>query len=313
MGGTSSSLSVNDVTNITTRAITNTANAVNNTTEATQSIIVNCDVGEPKTVQYQSCLQSISSLLKEKLLTKQQFNDLFSQCQNIATCTVANVTMKTMIHFDDFTEQISNVQNQLSQNLTSQIKAGIDDQAGFSLTGDDVNESVNQYSNYVTSQIANVLQTAAKEVSSDQIITVQGAGGSVKYVTMTGLYDVLSKSIQNLTEKNDLSQKVVNSVDAEIRQHGGTGRMILTIVLIVAGVLLLIGLVIWLFRMFGKNKGEKDKRAVEATEAAEAAEGGGREAEFEAVARGAAEGGARRATMYRYRLSPTTRGRRRKH
>lgn len=191
---------------------------------------------------------------------KWSFDQLDKLLKNCPGCEATNISMKGAISLNLDSKQLAKASTEIETKLLTDLKQKAQQENSGILEFD--NKLVNKITNIsriVASQTVNIYQNSV--VNNTQKSTIDVKGGRVSFVT----FDLVNNSVLKYLQQNDVISKQVSELATQISQDakqlsgGGILKWVIIIICIILGLLLILGITLWIIK---RNRDNKTKEAV---------------------------------------------------
>lgn len=245
-GGNSTNITSTSIQNSTITAVTQILQSSSNSASTTESLNIDCNqFNKDITTAYLSCLDKVKnpdgSIDPAKVI---------AICGPIQTmkCGADHVDFSSTLHVNLTSDQISQIQQDLSSNLSDTIKSQIQQDNGPLEFDNNANNSVTSVANAVTTIMT--LQTLQSLSTLDNVESITVSGGTVSFVSMNTVVDFLSKISQSSTAFITSTTKLAADLEAVNDQSSGLFNLkdIRSLVIGIIIILVAIGVVLWVLK-----------------------------------------------------------------
>jgi hypothetical protein len=248
-GGHSTNITQKAVTTAVAMAITNIIQSVSNKVSSIQTLNVDCNEWNRNNIHMYTKCQSINK--------SRSVDDIIRMCKPLLQkCGVRNINFKSIIVVSVKAMQSATLSTKLRQDLANKMEGTIKQTTGFFQFGD----SNNTYMENVVNSVMKVITNTENHVNLN-LPTVQAVnlhGGFHELITVDSSVDYISSVIQKSTavtkaiQALTAQQKSLNEQSAG--DFGRLFRILIGVIVAVIGLLLVLGIILWLIK---KNKKEE--------------------------------------------------------
>lgn len=170
-------------------------------------------------------------------------------------CSASNINMKGAISSNITTDQKAKIDKDIRENLAVKLKQDIQNETGLRISGTNVETEIENVVRTVLEQTDNVVQQLNNTASQTQQITVEGSSKEISFITMDIVNELVVKNIQDASAVTKVVKELATSVEQQAKSGGGgILKTVMIIVGIIIGLLVILGLVLWIIK---RNKNKK--------------------------------------------------------
>jgi hypothetical protein len=248
-GGHSTNITQKAVTKAVAIAITNIIQSVNNKVSSIQTLNVDCNEWNRNNIQMYTKCQTINK--------SRSVDDIIRMCKPLLQkCGVRNISFKSIIVVSAKAMQSATLSTKLRQDLANKMEGTIKQTTGFFQFGDSNNTYMENVVNSVMRAITNTENRVNLNLPTVQAVNLHGGfhelitfDSSVNYISsIIQKSKAVNESIQALTAQ----QKSLNEQSAG--DFGSLFRALIGIIIAVVGLLIVLGIVLWIIK---RNKEKK--------------------------------------------------------
>ncbi len=251
MSGSSVTNTIKAVNDIVVTSITNVLQQVSSTLTASQFLEFGCEkaVLDDLSLAEDSCWKETLPELKSGKWKASDVNDLCSP----VICTGENISMSGSIRMDAVTHMVEETQTKISDEIANNIRALSLQKSSSPLSTSD---STNNISSLVQQTLFLLQEKVADQVKTLKVRqTINIKSGTIQNLDQSSVTKVISDNLQSDKGYQSAVTKVANDLDSTLKdvEGGGLSQTFWEIIAVI-GLLLVIGLIVWLVRRFRKRK-----------------------------------------------------------
>ena len=239
------------VNDIVVTSITNVLQQVSSTLTANQYLEFGCEkaVLDKLSSAEDSCWKETLPELKSGKWKASDVNDLCSP----VICTGENISMSGSIRMDAVTHMVEETQTKISDEIANNIRALSLQKSSSPLSTSDSTTNIRSLVNQTVNLLTTLTDKQTKDLVKRQEIVVNGV--SIQNLDQSSVTKVISNTLQSNKAYQSAVTKVANDLDSTLKdvEGGGLSQTFWEIIAVI-GLLLVIGLIVWLVRRFRKRK-----------------------------------------------------------
>ena len=251
MSGSSVTNTIKAVNDIVVTSITNVLQQVSSTLTASQFLEFGCEkaVLDDLSLAEDSCWKETLPELKSGKWKASDVNDLCSP----VICTGENISMSGSIRMDAVTHMVEETQTKISDEIANNIRALSLQKSSSPLSTSDSTTNIRSLVNQTVNLLTTLTDKQTKDLVKRQEIVVNGV--SIQNLDQSSVTKVISNTLQSNKAYQSAVTKVANDLDSTLKdvEGGGLSQTFWEIIAVI-GLLLVIGLIVWLVRRFRKRK-----------------------------------------------------------
>lgn len=254
MFGSSVTNTIKAVNDIVVTSTTNVLQQASSTLTATQTLGFECDktILDELSSAEDSCWKAT---LPELESGKWKASDVNSLCRPLI-CTGENISMSGSIRMDILTNMNEATQNNIKNEIANNIRALSLQKSSTPLTTSDSATNITSLVNQTVSLLTTLTDKQTATITKRQTINVSGV--SIQNLDQSSVTKFISDTLQSDKGYQSAVNKVANDLDSTLKdvEGGGLSRTFWEIIAVI-GILLVIGLIVWLVSRFRKRKAQK--------------------------------------------------------
>lgn len=245
----STNIDIEDVTRIVSQSITKSIQSVNVNSNWHQLISINCaEIIDRYLYYYIRCVE----LGHENGIPNPAEECARNFPIDAGFCNINNIKQSMFVQINLSDKQILEVESYAESNLEKEIKLAIEQETGFVLDSNEVNQKIRSLSESILLILNELIQEIKTDINGSQVIETDA--GNISFVTQENTTSFIADRIQSNRVINELISDTVSVIDIEVSQSSGNLlEMIKNIImwLGVAGIVVLV--FIFVFRMIIKR------------------------------------------------------------
>ena len=254
MFGSSVTNTVKSVNNIVVTSVTNVLQQASSTLTASQFLDFECDkdVLDVLSSAEDSCWKTTLPELKSG---KWKASDVNSLCRPLI-CTGENISMSGSIRMESLTKMKDTTQDNIRHEIANNIRALSLQKSSTPLSTSDSTTNITSLVNQTVNLLTTLTDKQTKDLVKRQKIVVKGV--SIQNLDQSSVTKVISNTLQSNKAYQRAVTKVANDLDSTLKdvEGGGLSQTFWEIIAVI-GLLLVIGLIVWLVRRFRKRKAQR--------------------------------------------------------
>ncbi len=251
MSGSSVTNTIKAVNDIVVTSITNVLQQVSSTLTASQFLEFGCEkaVLDDLSLAEDSCWKETLPELKSGKWKASDVNDL---CSSVI-CTGENISMSGSIRMDAVIHMVDETKTKISNEIANNIRALSLQKSSSPLSTSDSTTNIRSLVNQTVNLLTTLTDKQTKDLVKRQEIVVNGV--SIQNLDQSSVTKVISNTLQSNKAYQSAVTKVANDLDSTLKdvEGGGLSQTFWEIIAVI-GLLLVIGLIVWLVRRFRKRK-----------------------------------------------------------
>lgn len=237
------------VTKVVSEIVSNTMQTSVNVVDYEQTLDVNC-------LNFKKALaKSFLECIEEERAAGRSVEMQIKLCSapvDSFQCKVQSIVMRQAINVNLSDDQRDFVEVNVANNLSQRLESNLQTENGLLQFGNKTRQEIKDLVN-ITSQIFNTNnQEIYRDVKGKQRIVTDG--GTVEFVTMTQMLDLVSQTFQNNQAFVDSSTKVATAIKAELDNRDKTINTIIWVSVSVVAALIVIIMIVLIIRSVRKKK-----------------------------------------------------------
>lgn len=252
MGGANSvtNITKNLVESVSSTVINSIQNVANQTLQE-QEINIDCNeftrVMGPQVLKCQDNTRKFAD--KHGWSEEELSHAIQNQCNSLFVCGANHISMKGAMQVNLTQEQKSQISSDITQKIQDNLEQSASQSTGVLQFGDKTRNQLENTTKTVQKAVLNITNNLKNNF--DQVQTLNIKGGNVSFVTFSTAQTVISDQLQ----ENKVVMKSLTDLATTVAQDakqssgmGAIGKILVIIIVFIVGLLLILGLILWLLK-----------------------------------------------------------------